>query len=117
MSPPYDGPERRTEAITEDRVKLLIQAAVQQALTTHEQHLTAHMDKQFLQLKLTFAEAFPNGDPHGHRVAHEKAIASANWWDKVKSDAFAKTASMGLWAALAFLCVAAWEHFKSGMKG
>jgi hypothetical protein len=50
-------------------------------------------------------------------VAHEKAIASANWWDKVKSDAFAKTASMGLWAALAFLCVAAWEHFKSGMKG
>jgi len=112
----YDGPERRSAAITEDRVQLLIQTAVQQALQNHEQHLMAHIDKQFAGLRGAFAEAFPGGDPHGHRLAHEKQIANASWWDKVKSDAFAKTASLGLWAALVFLAVGIWEHIKSEVR-
>jgi hypothetical protein len=112
----YEGPERRNAAITEDRVQLLIQEAVSKALAAHEQHLTAHMDKQFALLKQSFIDAFPGGDPHGHRIAHEKAIANASWWDKVKSDAFAKTASLGLWAALVFLAVGVWEHVKNEVK-
>jgi hypothetical protein len=112
----YEGPERRTEAMTEDRVKLMIQEAVQTALTAHEQHLMLHMDKQFAGLRHAFSEAFPGGDPHGHRLAHEKAIAKAGWWDKVKSDAFAKTASLGLWAVVVFLAIGVWEHIKSEVK-
>jgi len=112
----YDGPERRSEAITEDRVKLMIQEAVQQALTAHEQHLVTHMDQQFKALRQTFTDAFPGGDPHGHRLAHEKAIAKAGWWDKVKSDAFAKTASLGLWAVVVFLAIGVWEHIKNEVK-
>ena len=113
---PYDGPERRTEAITEDRVKLMIADAVQQALASHEQHLVMHMDKQFALLRQSFAEAFPGGDPHGHRIAHEKAIAKATWWDRAKSDAFSKVASAGIWAVVVFLAVAAWEHLKNEAK-
>ena len=116
MSPTYDGQERRAAAITEDRVELMISQAVQQALTSHEQHLMAHIDKQFAGLRQTFAEAFPGGDPHGHRLAHEKAIANATWWDKVKSDAVGKATAAGLWAVVVFLCVAAWEHIKSEAK-
>ena len=112
----YEGPERRDQALTEDRVKLMISEAVKRALAEHEQHLTAHMDKQFALLKQTFADAFPSGDPHGHRIAHEKAIANATWWDKAKSDAFAKVAAAGLWAVVVFLCVAAWEHLKNEAK-
>ena len=108
----YDGPERRTEALTEDRVKLMIQTAVTNALQAHEQQLMQHMDKQFAALKQSFADAFPGGDPHGHRIAHEKAIAKAGWWDKTKSDAFSKVASAGLWAIVVFLAIAAWEHIK-----
>lgn len=108
----YEGPERRSEALTEDRVKLMIQTAVQTALETHEQHLMQHMDKQFAALKQSFNDAFPGGDPHGHRIAHEKAIAKAGWWDKTKSDAFSKVASAGLWAVVVFLAIAAWEHIK-----
>ena len=109
----YTGPERRLNALTEDRVQLMIQTAVQQALTTHEQHLVQHMDRQFALLKQAFADGFPGGDPHGHRIAHERLIANAGWWDKAKSDAFAKVASAGLWAIVVFLCIAAWEHIKS----
>lgn len=108
----YAGPERRNGALTEDRVALMIQEAVSKALVTHEQHLTLHMDRQFASLKQTFADAFPGGDPHGHRLAHEKAIANASWWDKAKSDAFAKLTAAGLWAVVVFLAVAAWEHIK-----
>ena len=99
-------------ALTEDRVALMIQEAVSKALVTHEQHLMAHMDKQFALLKTSFADAFPGGDPHGHRLAHERYIAKATWWEKAKGDAFSKVASAGLWTVIAFLAIAAWEHIK-----
>lgn len=104
--------ERHQESLTEDRVALMIQEAVQTALQSHEQHLMLHMDRQFASLRQTFSEAFPGGDPHGHRLAHERAIAKAGWWDKAKSEAFAKVASAGLWAIVVFLAIAAWEHVK-----
>ena len=109
----YTGPERRNSALTEDRVELMIAQAVSKALQEHEQHLMQHMDRQFALLKQSFTEAFPGGDPHGHRIAHEKAIAKAGWWDKTKSDAFSKVASAGLWAVVVFLAIAAWEHVKN----
>lgn len=109
----YSGPERRQAALTEDKVTLMIQEAVSKALTTHEQHLTLHMDRQFALLRQSFADAFPGGDPHGHRIAHERQIANASWWDKAKSDAFSKVTAAGLWAIVVFLCVAAWEHIKN----
>lgn len=112
----YGGPERRQDALTEDRVALMIQEAVSKALINHEQHLVTHMDKQFANLRQTFAEAFPNGDPHGHRIAHEKAIRNASWWDKIKSEAASKTITAGLWVTMAFIAAAIWEHIKSEAK-
>lgn len=112
----YEGPERRDQALTEDRVRLMISEAVQQALASHEQHLMAHMDRQFAALRQTFAEAFPGGDPHGHRLAHEKAIRNAGWWDRIKNEAASKTITAGLWVTLAFIAAAIWEHIKSEAK-
>lgn len=112
----YIGPERRHEALTEDKVALMIQEAVSKALTSHEQHLTTHMDKQFALLRQAFAEAFPGGDPHGHRLAHEKAIRNASWWDKIKSEAASKTITAGLWVTMAFIAMAIWEHIKMEAK-
>lgn len=108
----YDGPERRDQALTEDKVKLMIGEAVKQALAEHEHHLMQHMDAQFKALRQTFADAFPGGDPHGHRLAHEKQIANAGWWDKVKTDAASKLATAGVWAFMLFLAVAVWEYIK-----
>ena len=108
----YNGPERRQAALTEDKVALMIQTAVADALKSHEQHLTLHMDKQFGLLRQAFNDAFPGGDPHGHRLAHERQIANASWWEKTKSDAFSKVTAAGLWAVVVFMAVAAWEHIK-----
>lgn len=112
----YTGPERRQAALTEDKVALMIQEAVSKALATHEQHLTLHMDKQFALLRQSFADAFPGGDPHGHRLAHEKAIRNAGWWDKIKSEAASKTITASLWVTLAFIAMSVWEHIKQEAK-
>lgn len=112
----YSGPERRQAALTEDKVTLMIQEAVSKALATHEQHLTAHMDKQFAALRQTFAEAFPGGDPHGHRIAHEKAIKNATAWDKMKAEVLSKFLTAGLWVAAGWLAFAVWESFKESLK-
>ncbi|MEN9760653.1 MAG: hypothetical protein RI906_479 [Pseudomonadota bacterium] len=112
----YSGLERRHEALTEDKVALMIQDAVSKALTTHEQHLTLHMDKQFALLRQTFAEAFPGGDPHGHRIAHEKAIKNATAWDKMKAEVLSKFLTAGLWVAAGWLALAVWEAFKHEVK-
>jgi hypothetical protein len=108
----YDGRERRAGSLTEDRVALMIQEAVSEALRAHEQHLTLHIDKQFALLKQTFSDAFPAGDPHGHRISHEKAIASASEWDTVKRGVIEKIASGGVWAALLFGALAVWDAIK-----
>jgi hypothetical protein len=112
----YTGPERRQSALTEDRVALMIQEAVQKALAAHEQHLTLHMDNQFASLRQTFSEAFPGGDPHGHRLAHEKAIRNATGWDKLKAEVASKFLTAGLWVAVGWIAIAIWEAFKHEVK-
>lgn len=109
----YIGPERRQAALTEDRVQLMIQTAVTGAMAAHEHKVIAHMDAQFAALRQTFASAFPEGDPHGHRLAHEKAIRHAGWWHKIKSEAASKTITASLWVTLAFIAMSVWEHIKS----
>lgn len=112
----YSGPERRNTALTEDKVRLMIQDALLAALKAHEAHITTHMDKQFAELKDTFAQAFPGGDPHGHRLAHEKAIRNATGWDKLKADIVGKFLSAGLWVAAGWLALAVWESFKHEVR-
>ena len=112
----YHGPERRNATLTEDKVKLMIQDALIAALKAHEAHITQHMDKQFEGLKESFAQAFPGGDPHGHRLAHEKAIRDATGWDKIKADVVGKFLTGGLWVAAGWLLFLVWESIKHEVK-
>lgn len=112
----YTGPERRGAAITEEKVQLMIEQALTSALKAHEIHITAHMDKQFASLRETFASAFPMGDPHGHRIAHEKAIRDATAWDRIKADAIGKVITGGFLVAAGWLALAVWEAFKHEVR-
>jgi hypothetical protein len=98
--------------LTEDRVKVLIS----EALERHELRVMEHLDSGFDRLTQTFASAFPNGDPHGHRLAHEKAIRAATGWDKLKADVVGKFLTAGLWAAAGFLAFAAWEAIRTNIR-
>ena len=101
-----------SDPLTEDRVKVLIN----EALGHHEKRVMEHLDSGFDRLTQTFASAFPNGDPHGHRLAHEKAIRSATGWDKLKAEVVGKFLTMGLWAAAVFLALTVWESIKTNIR-
>ena len=112
MTPNY-GADRRRHGITEDRVKVMIQEAVTDALQQQQERILAHMDGCFEDLRDAFRSAFPGGDAAGHRIAHEKAIRNAGWWDRIKADAVSKTVTGSVWVFLAFVAVAVWEHVKN----
>lgn len=112
--------ERRATPLTEDRVALMIEESVSESMTRHEARMVALIKNEFNTLgdKFTkdFSSAFPGGDPHGHRMAHEKAIKDAGRWDQLKADFISKAFTTGLMAALGFVLIAAWEHFKAEVK-
>lgn len=106
----------RELCVTEDRVKLMIKEVVDQAVAEHEKRLRDHLDERFDTMQKLFASAFPGGDPHGHRIAHEKAIKDAEGWDKIKRDAIGKIASAGLVFGLGWAASAMWAAFRDGLK-
>lgn len=109
-------PERRSSALTEERVSLMIEEAIEDALTKHEDQMRTFIKGEFGQLHALITAAFPNGDVHGHKVAHEKQIKDANRWDQLKSDFISKAFTTGMMGAVGFLLIAAWEHLKAEVK-
>lgn len=115
-------PERRNspQPLTEDRVALMIEESISESMTRHEARMVALIKNEFNTLgdKFTndFKNAFPGGDPHGHRLAHEKQIKDATRWDALKADFISKAFTTGLMAALFFALAAVWESVKSEVK-
>jgi len=95
--------------LTEDRVQLLIERAITASLHRHEGQLLKHIDSRFDSLYRALESAFPGGDPHAHRLAHEKAIRDAEGWDKLKAEMISKLATSGIWAAAAWVLYLNWR--------
>lgn len=110
-----EGPPRARPApdpnavLTEDRVRLLIERAITESLHRHENHLLTHFDTKFNHLCKTLESAFPGGDPHGHRLAHEKAIRDQEGWNKLKGELLSKLATSGIWAVAAWILFLIWN--------
>lgn len=85
-------------------------------LVEMESRLLERVDNRFDELKKLFMDAFPGGDPHGHRIAHEQVIKSSDRWDKIKFGVLEKITAGGIWAAAAFIALAVWEGFKHEVK-
>lgn len=89
--PAYYGPERRLVApLTQDRVALMIEEAVDKRLSTMESKLMAHIDSKFNDIHKVFTdhveETFPPGPLHKHKAYHEGRIKSAEASEKIKFD-------------------------------
>lgn len=105
---PKPAPGQQTP-LTEDRVRLLIERAITESLHRHENHLLKHFDTRFNNLHEALQSAFPGGDPHGHRLAHEKAIRDAEGWTKLKGELLSKLATSGIWAVAAWILYLVWN--------
>lgn len=109
-------PERRAHVLTEDRVAYMIEEEIEEALKKHDTEMRTFIKNEFGQLHALISAAFPNGDVHGHKLAHEKQIEGAKWWSSLKADFISKAFTTGLMAAVFFVCVAVWESVKNEVK-
>ena len=109
----WDGRERRE--LSQERVTAIVKSAVDDALKEHKADVTRHIDESMKELKAYIATGYPDGDPVGHRMAHEKEIRDAARWDKIKGSVIEKVMTGGVWAVLVFLGAAAWEWVKRGL--
>lgn len=84
---------------------------MREELSTHMKEETAELTKSVAGM---LKEAFPAGDPVGHRLHHEavikKAEASARFWE----DMATSTAKWGLFGFLGWLVYVAWAAFVKG---
>lgn len=117
---PYAGKDRRrvtdVPSMTEAQISLMIEEEVERRVGKMESNLMLHMDTKFSQLHRLITDAFPGGDPHGHRAYHELQIKQATNWDKMKADVLSKFLSSGLWVAAGYLVFSVWQSFKDNIK-
>jgi hypothetical protein len=117
----YNGPERRRGGcecvqVSEAQIALMIEEEVERRLSKAEDKLLTHLDVKFGQLHKLISDAFPGGDPHGHRMFHEKSIKDADSWSRIKGEVLSKFLTSGLWVAAAWLAFAVWQSFKESVR-
>jgi len=117
----YHGPDRRESrpmcpaapSVSEAQISLMIEEEVERRLGKFEEKLMLHMDGKFAQLHRIITDGYPGGDPHGHRMAHEKMIRDADGWNRIKGEILSKFLTGGLWIAAGWLAFTVWQAFKS----
>lgn len=102
--------------ISEDRARLLIRGAMDASLRAHEAQIVSQIDSRFGELSDMIKSAFPDGDPHGHRRAHEQEIREAAGWSKLKADLLSKVLTGGVWAGVVWLVFIIIEAVKQEIK-
>ena len=116
----YPGPERRrgifVTDISEAQIALMIEEEVGRRMDKTEQKLMLHMDTKFAQLHKLITDAFPGGDPHEHRMYHEKSIRDADAWSRIKGEVLSKFLTSGLWVAAGYLLFLIWSAIKEGVR-
>lgn len=111
----YHGPERR-HGVTEERVELMIDQAMDRHLGEFRHEVLELLSKEFDRLEKVMKSAFPDGDPHGHKLAHMAQIDAANRWKDLRHKFILNVGSAGLLAGLTFLCYAAWEAVRRELE-
>lgn len=114
-------PERRSETSAH---LALVQTVHDDVKTLHtnisalDHRLTKHMTEKTMELareiSKLMSDAFPEGDPTGHRKHHEaviaKAEARAKFWQKMLYE----ITKYGLMGFIGWLAVTAWQAFLQG---
>ncbi len=81
-----------------------------------ETHMVNETHELAAEISKLMSAAFPNGDPTGHRAAHEawlhKTQASAQFWEKMRFE----LSRAGLIGFLIWAFVELWKSFLAGPK-
>lgn len=110
--PRFPLPEENRPSDIEERITRKVLHAMDQ----HDVKIRDHIRSEFKTLEDVIRSAFPDGDVHGHRAAHERQIKRANRWEDIKAEFITKAFTAGSMAAMGFMLMLVWEYLKSGGK-
>lgn len=119
--PPGHFPERRAETSALLALLQTVHDDVKKLQQNHvdlDHKLTQHMTEETMELAAEItklmADAFPEGDPKGHRKHHEAVIAKAEaraaFWKKILEE----LSKYGLLGFFGWLVTLAWSGFIQG---
>jgi hypothetical protein len=103
---------------TDAEILMGLMNGLMERMDRYDERLSTHMEQETIQLRQAMQEvmtnSFPDGDPDGHRRAHEAWIRKeedkAKFWHEMVV-AGAKWLGLGV---LGFLATAAWTAFLQG---
>ena len=101
--------------LNEDRIKLMIRDVVDESVNALEARMRTHFDERFDTMQRMFTAAFPNGDPHGHRLRHEDDIRNSDHWTHLRQEVMLKLVSAVLMFGLGWGAAALWTAFREGI--
>jgi len=93
----------------------MIREAVDESVSALEARMRTHFDDRFDTMQRMFMSAFPNGDPHGHRLRHEDDIRSADNWTYLRREVMLKLITAVLMFGLGWGAAALWTAFRTGI--
>lgn len=94
--------------------EVMLSQRMQENREFYEKKLDEALSRKFGELKRLFESAFPNKDPVGHRIAHEKYIKDADFYKGVKEKVVVGVITAVLVAVLGFAFTAIWIQFLRG---
>ena len=103
-----------------DSLMVILMQEVHKKIDDMDKRLTQHMTNETLVLAEEIAKlmnnAFPEGDPSGHRTYHESQMAAiadnAAFWKTMRNE----VSKWGILGVLGFIVIAALKHFLEGPK-
>ena len=111
-----DAPEIQEERRRNDSLVLALMQEINGKIDKIDSRLSAHIADEPVQFKALFDQAFPEGDPDGHRRLHEAEIKRledrAQFWHELRNH----LAKWGLIGFTGWLLYVAWLAFLKGPK-
>ena len=101
-----------SSSVNEEYLTLVIEKTVSTAIEKYEGKLHEHVDERVAMIQQSFVSAFPGGDPHGHRMAHEKYIDRARKCATFKEQFWGHFTLYGAIATIGWLTIT----FSTGLK-
>jgi hypothetical protein len=109
------NPDRRKT--NDDIMNLIVQMFVElRLMRTEYKDLRIELSNHIKDEMMILTHAFPDGDPDGHRRAHEAWVLKAESQAKVWEDLKLSVIKWGVIGFLGFLAVAGWKLFLQGPK-
>lgn len=102
----------RRQGMTEEKIKALLDKSNRD----QEERIKKYLDERVADLMETIKSAYPEGDLHKHRAAHEAQNKKAERWENLKAEFITKVFTGGMYAAGVFVLTLIWEYIKSELR-